>query len=165
MHQRFLIQRQADKGMTLIELLVVIVLMGVLAAIALPSYLNQAGKARGSEAKSTLGSINRSQQSYRWEKGIFASDLANLDIKVQGKFYTYTLGSSSATSSSAMANITTTGGNNLKRYSAAVAQTSSDFFGQIICESLDLISLPGVPIAPTTAAEKGTCPDNSKFIN
>jgi type II secretion system protein G len=67
-----LIQRkQGDKGFTLIELLVVIIIIGILAAIALPAFLNQANKAKQSEAKTTVGSMNRAQQAYFLEKGQF----------------------------------------------------------------------------------------------
>ncbi|NEO28910.1 MAG: prepilin-type N-terminal cleavage/methylation domain-containing protein [Symploca sp. SIO3C6] len=74
-------QKRADEGFTLIELLVVIIIIGILSAIALPSFLNQANKAKQSEAKTYVGSMNRAQQAYYLEKGEFVG----ADVKEFGK--------------------------------------------------------------------------------
>lgn len=72
--QHFAKKKHNNEGFTLIELLVVIIIVGILSAIALPSFLNQANKARESGAKTNLGAINRAQQAYRVENGQFATD-------------------------------------------------------------------------------------------
>jgi type IV pilus assembly protein PilA len=48
---------QDEKGFTLIELLVVILIIGILAAIALPAFLNQRTKAQDTEAKSKARTV------------------------------------------------------------------------------------------------------------
>jgi type IV pilus assembly protein PilA len=48
---------QSEKGFTLIELLVVILIIGILAAIALPAFLNQRTKAQDTEAKSKARTV------------------------------------------------------------------------------------------------------------
>lgn len=72
-----------SEGFTLIELLVVIIIIGILSAIALPAFLNQAAKARQSEAKQTLGALNRGQQSYRTESNQFSPKISYLALGVK----------------------------------------------------------------------------------
>jgi len=87
-------KRNKEAGFTLIELLVVIIIIGILSAIALPSFLNQANKAKQSEAKQYVASLNKGQQAYFTEKGTFlpsSSDIAVLGvgIKTQTTNYKY----------------------------------------------------------------------------
>ena len=55
---------QSEKGFTLIELLVVILIIGILAAIALPAFLNQRGKAQDTEAKSAARTVQTAMETY-----------------------------------------------------------------------------------------------------
>ena len=68
---------QDEKGFTLIELLVVILIIGILAAIALPAFLNQREKAQDSAAKSGVRTAQTAMETFytdnqtlhRWRRG------------------------------------------------------------------------------------------------
>jgi prepilin-type N-terminal cleavage/methylation domain-containing protein len=88
---KHLIGKKEEGGFTLIELLVVIIIIGILAAIALPSFLNQANKAKQSEAKTYVGSMNRAQQAYYLERNTFAinDNFAQLGLGVSPSTVNY----------------------------------------------------------------------------
>lgn len=69
-------------GFTLIELLVVIVIIGVLSAIAIPSFLNQANSAKGSEAKTNLNALIKGQQTYNTAKSEFTDSWNKLEVDI-----------------------------------------------------------------------------------
>jgi type IV pilus assembly protein PilA len=55
---------QDEKGFTLIELLVVILIIGILAAIALPAFLNQRSKAQDANAKSVVRTAQTAMETF-----------------------------------------------------------------------------------------------------
>jgi type IV pilus assembly protein PilE len=68
----------SKKGITLIELLITIVIVGILAAIAIPSYSNYMLRARRADAKTALEQFRASQEMFRAERGSYSTDLAQL---------------------------------------------------------------------------------------
>ena len=100
--QNILSKKKEDEGFTLIELLVVIIIIGILSAIALPSFLNQATKARQSEAKNYVGSMNRAQQAYYLENNnAFTTRVVELalGIKTQTDNFKYEISAANTTGS------------------------------------------------------------------
>lgn len=82
-------QQRASKGFTLIELLIVTITIGLLSAIALPSFVNQARKARQSEAKVYIGSMNRAHQIDYMERGFFTTNIGDLGLGITSETATY----------------------------------------------------------------------------
>jgi len=65
-------------GITLIELLVVIVIVGILAAIAIPAYTGHLQRARRADAKVALLQLRAAQEMFRAERGSYSINLVEL---------------------------------------------------------------------------------------
>src|ERR1700742_1567035 len=67
MLQRLRQRMNSEEGFTLIELLVVILIIGILAAIAIPAFLSQTSKANDSAAKTQVGTLQTTMETYAAE--------------------------------------------------------------------------------------------------
>ena len=68
--------RERDDGFTLIELLVVIIIIGILAAIAIPVFLNQRHKAVDASIKSDMRNVANQMESYYTDFNTYPTSLA-----------------------------------------------------------------------------------------
>lgn len=68
------------KGFTLIELLIVVVIIGILAAIAIPKFSNTKGKANLAAMKSDLRNLVTAEESYFYDNAIYTPTLATLSF-------------------------------------------------------------------------------------
>ena len=73
-------QRADKKGFTLIELLIVVVIIGILAAIAIPKFQNTKGKANAAALKSDLRNLATAEESYMFDNNLYSSDISTLSF-------------------------------------------------------------------------------------
>jgi type IV pilus assembly protein PilA len=152
-------KKKADKGFTLVELLVVIVIIGILAAVALPNFLSQTTKAKTSGAKQAIAVVNRAQVAYRTDNSAFAP---NFDALALGNI-------TNAKNSSADYIYAMVGGNDLATMTAAPIDTTagvpmsgaaiqgSGAISAVLCQK----STPGGAVAAPTSAG---CPGGYKDL-
>ena len=153
-----------DSGFTLIELLTVIILIGILGAIALPNFLNQDVKAKQTEAKQNIITVNKSQNSFRAENSAFATSFDVLAIgSVTGGTtgsttnYSYTISGAVDTANTTASAVDAA----LKSYSGGVTRFSNaanqSVIGTVLCEMIITGVVATLPdMASTTSAPSCT---------
>ena len=169
-------KKNQNKGFTLIELLVVVIIVGVLAAIALPNLLGQISKARQTEAKVNLGAINNAQQAYRLEKGRFGK-LTSLSIAIGTKngdnydtdHYVFSGPAAAADAIGPLfaqhkATAVTAFEKDVKDYGSAVGQTAGGDFSKIICETLEIDGNTPPPDITHTDGAALTCAATAEAV-
>ena len=138
---------RSQKGFTLIELMIVVVIIGILAALAIPRFMRATTKSKQSEAKNILKQIYAMERAYRQEKDVYwitgnaasaAAQNAFGQIGVQimaSARYTYTLSSTDAGAT----NFTATATSGILDDDAAVDTWTMNEQGVLTCTSDDAL--------------------------
>ena len=85
-----MLNNHRKKAFTLIELLVVVLIIGILAAVALPQYQKAAEKSKLTQAIAVIKTIADAQERFFVANGEYTRDMDQLDITVPGTDYVYT---------------------------------------------------------------------------
>jgi type IV pilus assembly protein PilA len=89
--------KKKAKGFTLVELMVVIVIVGILASVAIPKFIDASNKAKASEFPTQLSAVYTGEMAYSAENGTFAATFpilvngACVDISSSCRWFTYSL--------------------------------------------------------------------------
>jgi type IV pilus assembly protein PilA len=73
----------ADDGFTLVEILVVILIIGILAAIALPIFLNQSNKAQDTAAKTAVATAAKAMEAWNSDHASYAGATTADLVKIE----------------------------------------------------------------------------------
>jgi len=99
-----------QKGFTLTEVIVVVIIVGVLAAIAIPNYQYVIEKVRAAEGTQILISLLGAQKQYELEEGVFADDYADLDVEIPNPSNFDAIGNANINTADPLATVARTAG-------------------------------------------------------
>ncbi|MFB2968948.1 type IV pilin-like G/H family protein [Aerosakkonema sp. BLCC-F183] len=142
----------------------------IIAAIALPTFLNQANKGRQSEAKQYVNAIVKSQQAFRIEKQTFSNSLEELGVGIRPETVNYSYKIVPQPDKSKSAIVTAQAKRSgLKSYTGAVfaIKNGNDVTTvTVICESnLSTNKPPAAPKPPQGENSIIECPSGSQNIS
>jgi type IV pilus assembly protein PilA len=145
---------QDERGFTLIELLVVILIIGILAAIAIPSFLSQKSKATDSSAKELARTAETTAETYATDHNGEYSWGTSANGLVELHAYEPTIQTSAGSGNAYLSEAT--GG--ASSYKVTATSTSGHTFS--ITKSAGVITRTCIATG-TTVAEKGDCPNGT----
>jgi len=96
-----MLRSRGRKGFTLVELAVVIIIIGILAAFAVPRFLDSVERSKAGEAFNYLAAVRSAQERYSIRQGTYADDITKLDIQMPDPKY-FTVGTPAAGSSGSL---------------------------------------------------------------
>ena len=76
-------KKNKKKGFTLIEILVVVLIIGALAAIAVPGYMRSVERSKAVDPMTNLAAIARAQNSHKMATYHYSDDITNLDLSLK----------------------------------------------------------------------------------
>ena len=100
-----------QQGFTLIELMIVVAIIGILAAVAIPSYQDYTARAQVTEAMSLTSGVKTPLVEWINDKGTFPADIASLGVTTAGKYVASVILTGSVTSPEVLATMQATGVN------------------------------------------------------
>jgi len=132
---------KSKRGFTLIELMIVVVIIGILAALAIPRFMRATTKAKQSEAKQILKQVYVMEHAYRQEYNTYACDgetqtaggaFATIGVEIMNSArYTYVIAADSNTfTATATANLDDDGTDDI---------WTIDEAGTLLCTSNDAV--------------------------
>ena len=99
---------KSNQGLTLIELAVALLIVGILAAIAIPGYTSYMIRGRRADAKTALEQLRAAQEMVRAERGGYSTNLTQLvntfGVQNTAGDYTIVLAAATATTFTGQAN-------------------------------------------------------------
>jgi prepilin-type N-terminal cleavage/methylation domain-containing protein len=96
-----MLRSRGRKGFTLVELAVVIIIIGILAAFAVPRFLDSVERSKAGEALNYLAAVRSAQERFQIRQGTYADDLTKLDIQMPDPKY-FTVGTPGPGSTSSL---------------------------------------------------------------
>ena len=135
-----------------------IFLLGLLTAIVLPSFLLQANKAKQSEAKHYIASMNKGQQDYYAEMAEFSNKISDLGLEIKSETENYSYNISKVNYSRYIISTATAKNEQLKSYSGIV-YLDDNTTTSMICETEE----PSLT-APTDFEDVYVCPSGSSRL-
>ena len=74
--------RQWNRGFTLLELLIVVVIIGVLAAIAVPKFQNTKGKANAASLRADIRNLITAEEAYFYDNSAYTNNITSLNLRM-----------------------------------------------------------------------------------